>query len=93
MLLHADGGDQKFRGVLVRILEIEIGGYESALHHQHRVYDFARSGHPHLMSGLGLGACHLDPPVSEHGIYGLSLIGIPYMGRGRMGIDVSYFVL
>ena len=89
MLFDAHRWDKQFRGILIRILEIEIRSDEAALHHEHRVYDLAGSGHPHLMPGLGLGAGHLNPPVAEHGIYRLSLIGIPYMGRGRMGIDIS----
>ena len=77
-------------GILVRMLEIDIRCDEAVLHHQHRIYHFAGSCHPHFVSRLGLRTGHRDRSFPEDGGYRLGLVGIPDVGGSSVSVDISY---
>ena len=90
MLAYAGSGDKQFGTVFVGVLEVEVGGDEVVLHHQHRVDDLARASHPHLVSGLRLGAGNLRALVAEHIVNSLCLVGVAHVGGGSVCVDIAY---
>ena len=93
MLVHQPARYQKPCRILVGIFKVKIGGDEVILHHQNRVNDLARPRHPHLVSGLGLGAGHFHRTLAEDIENRLGLIGIADVGGCGVGIDIAYFRL
>ena len=93
MFLDTYCRNQKFRRILIRVLEVQVGGDEVILHHEDGINDLAGSCHPHFMSGLGLRAGHLNLLISKDIENCLGLVRISHMGRSRMGIDIAYLFL
>ena len=82
------GGDVEFGGVLVWLCEVDVGCYETVLHHEERIDDLACACHPTFVAGHAFGGTDQGAIIAKNAVNGLCFETIAN-GRGcSVGIDV-----
>src|SRR5690554_3941032 len=75
-------------GFGLHILQVGIGTYESAVHHQQRIDGLMYTRRSQGMATLGLGGADQREVVAKHLAHGAQLDQVSQLGAGAMGIDV-----